>query len=132
MCEDLAHDMALAVDSVAILGGGSNQPTRIVATPGVRSYVAIADAGNGSALVWGDIVAMSELLEEANVDQLGGGYLVIEPLGVRLYSCKLFRSGRHEWIEFPSCEYESKAEEIRSNSRRHAARGVRGISIRNA
>src|SRR5208337_4611956 len=36
--EDLSRDMALAVDSVAIVGGGSNQPTGIVPTSGVQSY----------------------------------------------------------------------------------------------
>lgn len=74
--EDLGRDLALAVDSVAIVGGGSNQPTGIVATSGVQSYVAVADAGNGGALAWEDIVFMSEKLEDANADQLGdGGWL---------------------------------------------------------
>lgn len=69
--EDLARDLALAVDSVAIKGGGSNQPTGIVATSGVQSYVDAADAGNGGAMVWSDYVAMQKLLETANADQLG-------------------------------------------------------------
>lgn len=69
--EDLARDLALAVDSVAIKGGGSNQPTGIVATSGVQSYVDAADAGNGGAMVWSDYIAMQRLLETANADQLG-------------------------------------------------------------
>jgi HK97 family phage major capsid protein len=69
--EDLARDLALAVDSVAIKGGGSNQPTGIVATSGVQSYVDAADAGNGGAMVWADYIAMEKLLETANADQLG-------------------------------------------------------------
>jgi HK97 family phage major capsid protein len=69
--EDLARDLALAVDSVAIKGGGSNQPTGIVATSGVQSYVDAADAGNGGAMVWSDYIAMEKLLETANADQLG-------------------------------------------------------------
>lgn len=69
--EDLARDLALAVDSVAIKGGGSNQPTGIVATSGVQSYVDAADSGNGGAMVWADYIAMEELLETANADQLG-------------------------------------------------------------
>jgi len=74
--EDLSRDMALAVDSVAIVGGGSNQPTGIVPTSGVQSYAVIADAGNGGVLSWDDIVIMSEKLEDANADQLGdGGWL---------------------------------------------------------
>lgn len=74
--EDLARDLALAVDSVAIVGGGSNQPSGIGATSGVQSYAVASDAGNGGALAWDDIVKMSELLEDANADQLGdGGWL---------------------------------------------------------
>lgn len=74
--EDLGRDMALAVDSVAIVGGGSNQPTGIVPTAGVQSYVTISDAGNGGTLSWDDIVIMSEKLEDVNADQLGtGGWL---------------------------------------------------------
>ena len=74
--EDLARDLALAIDSVAIVGGGSNQPSGIGATSGVQSYVVAADAGNGGALAWDDIVKMSALLETANADQLGdGGWL---------------------------------------------------------
>ena len=74
--EDLGRDMALAVDSVAIVGGGTNQPTGIVPTTGVQSYVMIADAGNGGVPAWDDIVIMSEKLEDANTDQLGdGGWL---------------------------------------------------------
>ena len=74
--EDLGRDLALAVDSVAIVGGGSNQPTGIVPTSGVQSYVVESDAGNGGALAWDDIVKMSALLETANADQLGdGGWL---------------------------------------------------------
>lgn len=74
--EDLARDLALAVDSVAIVGGGSNQPSGIGATSGVQSFVVAADAGNGGALAWDDIVKMSALLETANADQLGeGGWL---------------------------------------------------------
>jgi HK97 family phage major capsid protein len=77
--EDLARDMALAVDSVAIVGGGSNQPTGIVATSGVQSYVAISDSGNGGALAWDDIVIMSEKLEDANADTLGDGAWLTTP-----------------------------------------------------
>lgn len=77
--EDLARDMALAVDSVAIAGGGANQPTGIVATSGVQSYVMLADTGNGGAPAWYDIVRMSELLEDANADQLGDGAWLTTP-----------------------------------------------------
>lgn len=55
---------------------------------------------------------MNVRCENFRVDQKGGlrGFcdLVIEPLGVRLLSCKLFRSGPREWVEFPSRQYESQ------------------------
>ena len=74
--EDLARDMALALDSVAILGGGSNQPTGIGATSGVQTYATLADSGNGGVLTWDDVVEMNQKLEDANTDQLGdGGWL---------------------------------------------------------
>jgi HK97 family phage major capsid protein len=74
--EDLARDQALAIDSVAIVGGGSNQPVGIVSTSGIQSYVDVADSGNGGVLSWDDIVIMTEKLEDANADQLGeGGWL---------------------------------------------------------
>jgi hypothetical protein len=49
--------------------------------------------------------------ESFRSDEHGGlrGFcdLVIQPLGVRLFSCKLFVSGGREWIELPSRQYES-------------------------
>lgn len=77
--EDLARDLALTVDSVAILGGGSDQPSGIGATSGVQSYVTLADSGNGGVLSWDDIVKISELLEDANADQLGDGAWLTTP-----------------------------------------------------
>jgi HK97 family phage major capsid protein len=77
--EDLARDLALAVDSVAILGGGSDQPTGIGATSGVQSYAASSDSGNGGVLSWDDIVQMSTMLETANADQLGAGGWLTTP-----------------------------------------------------
>jgi HK97 family phage major capsid protein len=77
--EDLSRDMALAVDSVAIVGGGANQPSGISVTAGVQSYVMIADAGNGGAPSWDDIVIMTEKLEDANTDQLGEGAWLTTP-----------------------------------------------------
>jgi HK97 family phage major capsid protein len=83
--EDLARDLALAVDSVAIQGGGSNQPTGIMATSGVQSFTNENDAGNGASPDWNDIVNMTELLETANADQLGeGGWLTTPGIKSRL------------------------------------------------
>lgn len=69
--EDLVMDLSLALDSVAVQGGGSNQPKGILTTTGVQSYVDAADVGNGGAMVWADYIAMKKLLEEVNADQLG-------------------------------------------------------------
>jgi HK97 family phage major capsid protein len=70
--EDLAADMALAVDTAAISGlGSSNQPKGILHTTGVQSEVVAADVGNGGLITYADIVAMEELLETSNADQLG-------------------------------------------------------------
>ncbi|MGA3295274.1 MAG: phage major capsid protein [Candidatus Acidiferrales bacterium] len=83
--EDLARDLALAVDSVAIQGGGSNQPSGIMATTGVQSFTNENDAGNGASPDWNDIVNMTELLEAANADQLGeGGWLTTPGIKSRL------------------------------------------------
>lgn len=74
--EDLARDLALALDSVAIVGGGANQPSGISVTSGVQSFTLKNDAGTGAAPVWDDIVNMTKDLETANADQLGeGGWL---------------------------------------------------------
>lgn len=74
--EDLARDAALALDSVAILGGGSDQPSGIGVTAGVQSYTALADVGNGGVLTYDDVVIMSQKLEDANVDTIAdGGWL---------------------------------------------------------
>jgi HK97 family phage major capsid protein len=77
--EDLGRDLALAVDSVAIVGGGTSQPVGIGATSGIQSYVMAADAGNGGAPAWADIVKMTRLLEDANTDQLGDGAWLTTP-----------------------------------------------------
>jgi len=77
--EDLGRDLALAVDTVAILGGGSNQPNGITSTSGVPTYVMIADAGNGGAPSWDDVVIMTQKLEDANTDQLGEGAWLTTP-----------------------------------------------------
>jgi HK97 family phage major capsid protein len=78
--EDLGRDLALAIDSVAIVGGGSNEPVGIMSNQGgVQSYLMKSDAGSGGAPAWDDIVLMSEKLENANADQLGEGAWLTTP-----------------------------------------------------
>lgn len=70
--EDLARDQALAIDTAALSGtGSSNQPTGILHTTGVQSFVLAADSANGGVVTWDDLIKLSELLEDANADQLG-------------------------------------------------------------
>ena len=77
--EDLGRDLALAVDSVAVQGGGTNQPLGIMSTTGVQSYVMIADSANGGAPAWDDVVLMTKALEAVNADQLGEGAWLTTP-----------------------------------------------------
>lgn len=65
--EDLARVMGIELDRAAISGSGaSNQPTGILNTTGIGSVVAAADAGNGGALAWADVIAFITKLAEAN------------------------------------------------------------------
>jgi HK97 family phage major capsid protein len=90
--EDLGRDLALAIDSVAILGGGTNQPVGIMATSGVQSYSMASDVGNGGVPSWDDIVVMTEKLEDANADQLGDGAWLTTP-GVKSSLKRIARLG---------------------------------------
>jgi HK97 family phage major capsid protein len=77
--EDLSMDMAQAIDLVAIIGGGTSQPSGILSTAGVQLYNMIADTGNGGSPAWADMVNMTQLLEVANADQLGQGAFLSTP-----------------------------------------------------
>jgi HK97 family phage major capsid protein len=67
---DLAKQIAVAVDAVALNGQGmaSNQPLGALQYPGTTSYTLSADSGNGGAPSYLDLVAMEELLGNANAD----------------------------------------------------------------
>jgi hypothetical protein len=54
------------------------------------------------------IVRCENFRSRANGKFQGFCDLVIEPPGIRLYSCELFRSGTSEWVSFPSRPYESR------------------------
>lgn len=65
---DLTKVVAIEVDRAAINGSGaSNQPTGILQTTGVGSIVFSADAGNGAAASWGDVMGFIAALEQANI-----------------------------------------------------------------
>jgi HK97 family phage major capsid protein len=70
--QDLARDMALAVDFAAIQGPtGGSSPIGIMNTTGVQSFVVASDSGNGGVVAYADVIKMIEDLEDVNADQLG-------------------------------------------------------------
>jgi HK97 family phage major capsid protein len=70
--QDLARDMAQAVDFAAIQGPtGGSSPVGIMNTTGVQSFVVAADSGNGGVIAYPDVLKMLEDLEDVNADQLG-------------------------------------------------------------
>jgi len=70
--QDLARDMAIAVDFAAIAGPtGGNSPVGVMNQSGISSFVLAADSGNGGAPTYADVLHMIEALENANADQLG-------------------------------------------------------------
>jgi len=70
--QDLARDMALAIDFAAIAGpSGGDSPVGILNTSGITSFVLNGDSGNGSTPDYTDVVHMVEQLEDTNADQLG-------------------------------------------------------------
>jgi HK97 family phage major capsid protein len=70
--QDLARDMALAVDFAAIQGPtGGNSPVGIMNTTGVQAFIVAADSGNGGTVAYPDVIDMIQQLEDVNADQLG-------------------------------------------------------------
>jgi HK97 family phage major capsid protein len=70
--QDLARDMALAVDYAAINGpSGGNSPVGIMNTTGVQAFIVASDSGNGGEIAYADVIKMVEDLEDVNADQLG-------------------------------------------------------------
>jgi len=69
---DLATVLGLALQAAAIQGGGSNQPSGILATSGIGS---VAGGTNGLAPSWASIVALETAVAVANADVGTLGYL---------------------------------------------------------
>lgn len=57
--DDLAFQLAKAIDSALIVGGGSNEPTGVLSTGGVGT-------ANLATLSWANVLGMVKTLEEAN------------------------------------------------------------------
>lgn len=69
---DLATALGLAIQSAAILGGGSNEPTGILSTSGIGD---VAGGTNGLAPTWAHIVELETDVSVANADVGTLGYL---------------------------------------------------------
>jgi HK97 family phage major capsid protein len=67
--DDMVAQIATAIDSVAINGGGSNEPSGILQTSGIGS---VALGTNGSAPTWASVV---DLVKEVAVDNAEQGSL---------------------------------------------------------
>ena len=63
--DDLSLGLAQAVDKVAIVGGGSNEPTGILGTAGIGD---VALGTNGGAPTWGKVLDLIAVLENANTE----------------------------------------------------------------
>ena len=57
--DDLAYQLAKAIDSALIVGGGSNEPTGVLSTVGIGT-------ANLATLSWANVLGMVKTLEEAN------------------------------------------------------------------
>ena len=65
--DDMVSQIATAIDSVAINGGGSNEPTGILQTSGIGS---VALGTNGGAPTWASVV---DLIKEVAIDDAEQG-----------------------------------------------------------
>lgn len=70
--DDIAKQLALAFESVAINGGGSNEPTGIIQTAGIGS---VAIGTNGGAPTYAAIVELESDIAAANADANTLAYL---------------------------------------------------------
>ena len=70
--DDLVRGAAVAIDTVGINGGGTNEPTGILQTAGIGS---VAIGTNGGAPTWESIVNLQREVEIDNADTGALGYL---------------------------------------------------------
>lgn len=69
----MAADIAVAVDTAGIKGGGSNEPTGILATNGIGAVV--CGDPDGAAPTWADVVGLETEVAVDNADVGALGYL---------------------------------------------------------
>jgi len=86
---DLAYLLAAKLDRAAILGGGDNEPTGILANASVRSVTAIATAGetSGEGVLMGDTAA--ELMAALEMDDVTGTRAFLTHPGLTSFARKL-------------------------------------------
>lgn len=96
--EDLAKVLGLAIQSVAIKGGGSNEPTGILGTAGIGD---VAGGTNGAAPTWPNIVALETAVSVANADVGTLNYLTNPAVRGKLKNTEQFSTtnGQPVWKE---------------------------------
>lgn len=77
--DDLAYQLAKAIDSALIVGGGSNEPTGVLSTSGIGT-------ANLATLSWANILGMVETLEEANTLSASTAWLAAPAVRTKLAS----------------------------------------------
>jgi HK97 family phage major capsid protein len=75
---DFAKQLAQAIDQAAIKGGGSNEPTGILATSGIGSVS--LGTPDGGAPTWGGVIS---LIAEVEIDNAVGGAFLTNPKAVK-------------------------------------------------
>jgi HK97 family phage major capsid protein len=67
---DLAQLIAVALDQAALVGGGANQPSGLLAAG--SGITTVSGGTNGAALTWQNIMALIAAVDTANALQTGG------------------------------------------------------------
>lgn len=95
---DLARVLGLAIQSAAIQGGGSNEPTGILGTAGIGS---VAGGTNGLAPTWAHIVALETAVAVANADVGALSYLTNTKVRGKLKTTEKFAgtNGNPVWAD---------------------------------
>lgn len=75
--DDLAFMLAKAIDSALIVGGGSNEPTGVIATSGIQT-------ANLATLSWANVVTMASKLELENAAAASTAWLGSPEVKVKL------------------------------------------------
>jgi HK97 family phage major capsid protein/HK97 family phage prohead protease len=95
---DLAKVLGLAIQAAAIQGGGSNEPTGIIATGSIGS---VAGGTDGAAPTWGNIIELETDVSVANADIGTLAYLTNAKVRGKLKGMQKFSGtdGNPVWAE---------------------------------